>query len=222
MQRTESSRFLIPIVIFLDIIILGISIFFCVLRNTKNAYAEILIAPKDATIIIDNTEYKNGVYNFYPGTYTATIKKDNFETKEISVELKSNQTTLIYNYLTGINDDFSYYEYNQEDFSTLLRVAKNDEKAQKFLNDYNKYTKIRDYLPMSYAENGNMTGGKSISINISDGSGQCQEKSFCIIIKDYFGGNLEKALSLISERGYNPSDYEIYYTTKNEPELRRL
>ncbi len=62
----------------------------------KPAYLDILIAPADAKVEIAGIEYRNAVYEFEPGNYTAKISRTGAPTEEVTLTLEKNRTTGLY------------------------------------------------------------------------------------------------------------------------------
>lgn len=194
----------------LDIVVLAVASAVAVYRSLQSAQVEILVAPTSAKVVIDGKEYQNGTYNLFPGEYVAEIKADGFEGKERTITLEAGRKTRIYDFLTGKDSDFSYYETSAADMILLQQVGGGDEEVQEFVARQEKKTAIREVLPLTYSVNGN-EGGTSISVSVNEGGKECRRGTFCLLILDVFGGNLDKGLDMIKGAGYTPSNFEVLY-----------
>lgn len=170
-----------------------------ILKNFETATIDILIAPSSSIISIAGQDYTNGAYKMRPGKYTATIKKDGFEEKQIEIELLDNHITKLYDYLLMPDDNFSWYSNSghQDDLKILQKIG--DEKAKNFI----KAISIDNILPISDRQSG---------IVIDKKLGDCT-KNFCLKVTGNLKDNYDLVKNLIKQKGYNPEDYEITYFT---------
>ena len=192
-----------PLVIIADLIAVVILVLLFVFKTQKTAILDVLVTPLDATISINGQKYENGTYAVVPGEYTAVISHDNLETKTITVTAEANKTSKIYVYLTGENDDFSYYEAHDWDLETLdsISAKTSDAAAEAFTQKMD----IREILPYEYVDLENY-----VYFKIEQGSEEC-ESDFCLCITDHFGGSEALAYAKIAEQGYDLNDYEVHY-----------
>ena len=94
--------------------------------------------------------------------------------------------------------------------TSITQINPNEDTSDELSNSLYEQYPILNILPIIYAnydENWNYTEFRI------DGaiSAEC-DNEFCIKISDTTGGNYETALDLIRQKGYNPSDYKIFYT----------
>lgn len=115
-------------IIFIVMIILTLVVFMGALPAIKYlerpAFLDILVAPVEATITINDKQYHNAVYEMEPGRYTATVSMDGFKTITTELNLEKNKTTGLYTYLEPENGDWSFYDRqkNQESYEVLMRL----------------------------------------------------------------------------------------------------
>lgn len=213
-NRKEALHVLIPIVV---VVVLALSIFGIVklVEGLKSASLLIYVAPSDATVMIDGQEYTNGTYRFYPGTITAEISQEGFETKTETLELQNGQVTKLFAYLTEKSGDFSWYVSHDEDLS-ILRQISNDDLSQSFLKEYDqkiaKAEQIKNAPDLPYTaqdDNGNI-----ITIVYTESNNYCPRYSVkpCVIITKKIGNaSYELGLNLLREKGYDPDYFNIVY-----------
>lgn len=172
-----------------------------------SATLDIVVVPTEAKILINGEEYKNGVYqNVRTGKAKVNISLDGFETQEFEIELKRDERTRVYTYLEG---DAGWYEGMDEDSSYLLDIINEYKGEQQTVELKDKYPIMSD-IPIVYERYlNNYT--EYVSYRIDGGEYEGCEQEFCLKITDISGGNYERALKSIREKGYNPSDYEIIY-----------
>lgn len=189
------------------IIIILVLFIFKILRSST---LEILVTPSDATIIINDKTYKNGSYLLPAGEITAKISADDFDEKEIKLTLENNSTTRLYVFLTGEENDFSYYETHPEEIETLKKVGKDSDLVQDFLSKYEEKEDLKKFLPINYTNN-SLDPDTYINLSISYETEKCKTNSYCILISETFSGNYDFAVSLFEKYGYKAKDYEIIY-----------
>ena len=173
------------------------------IHNSKTATIDILFAPASARLTINGHEYQSGAYRVSPGELNGELSMEGLKTKTFSIEAIEDHTTKIYLYLTGKDDDFTYYENNEADFLLLETVG--DEKAKVFIDKMS----IKNFLPYEYATQNPDTLIYN-QFNVETDTIDCPNK-FCIQIVDISGGNEELAYDKFTEMGFNLNDYEVYY-----------
>ena len=199
---------IITSVIVFNIILIVILIIVFVTQNSKTALLDVLVTPSDSKITLSGQEVKNfETQKITPGQYIAKIEKDGMETKEIPLNLEKDTTTKLHVYLTGANNDFSYYIKNEKDENILEQVS--DQNSQEFIKKYS----IIKILP-TYYEKYTDNYSKHVWFQISQNK-YTSCKFICLKISDKTGDNQENAYNFLREKGYNPLDYEIEY--KYEP-----
>ena len=198
-------------VVFLDLaIILGV-VLLIMLHGTKTSTIDFMVAPSGAEISVNGQVIeRNSSYNTEPGDCHIVISMNGMQTKEIDITLEDDEHKTVKEYLEDEGGGFSYYTKNPNEIVTLEQVA--DEKARKFLDEYNKLSSIRNVLPLTFSNTYDSNSGEIVSISIKWGQGgSCEKNDYCLVITDFTGKNHEKALSMIREAGFNPDDYELVF-----------
>ena len=201
------------VVIIFNLILIGIVIFVLINQNSKTALLDVMVTPVDSKITLNNQEIKNfETQKFAPGQYTAKIEKEGMETKEIVLNLENNNTTKLYLYLIGVNNDLSYYKTNLQDGDILLKVY--DDKIKDFVLDYQSSLNILQKLPIKYANfSQDYTEYREYVIRQSTDQ-KCNHNAFCLEITDVNGDNYELALQDIRNNGGNPDFFTVFYKYK--------
>ncbi|MBR3137765.1 hypothetical protein IKG41_00200 [Candidatus Saccharibacteria bacterium] len=195
---------------FAVVCIILVSIIFIIINSGKNATLDIIVSPLSAEIKIDGKEYKNGTYQFEPGEVEVEITKDGFTSERKTILLEPNKTTKLYTYLMPIDGSFDWYLNHEEDMMILNTIG--DAEANADSASYREKYPIIEILPIQfvdYDENWELT-----EFRIDGGMFDGCEGTFCLKITDTTGGNYEKAIQMIKEKGFNPDDYEIIYENK--------
>ena len=188
------------------IILVAIGIFFAVDNAQKTATLKILVAPSSAEISINGTKYSNGTHNIKPGTYTATISKQGFETQTLEFEAKKDEESHVYLYLEQ-TDGGDWYSENEGD-ALIVGSIQSYYSTQKIQELYkqNPLTSILpikvDYYFNNYASHVKYT----ISYQV-----QSDNETIQIIITDYTGGNYDAAIANLENHKIDPGAYEIKY-----------
>lgn len=185
------------------------AIVMAIIDAQKTAKIEVLVAPSFAKVEIDHTKLKtSGTSKYYPGEYTVTISADGFESTETTLNLEKDQTATLYLYLQPTTENYNFYLENKTESNLVQRI--NDLRTQASNNAYiNKYP-ITEVLPINIVEQ-NREKNEWTEFHINYGQYENCKTEFCIKISDYTGGNQERALNIIREKGFNPDDYEIIY-----------
>lgn len=185
-------------------------------HNEAKSMASFNIAPQSAIVEVNGKEYRSGAYEFEPGKYHATIKKDGFDSKEIDFEIKNRQTTVVNDYILN-EDGFEYFEYSENDLQILRRIDVKE--VKEFISHYDKKLEVRDYLPIegTFDANAGKTNAHSLFLKyqIASGemSGKCK-KAFCIVVNSYDTNKtlLEKAVAdELKKRDFDIKEYEVVY-----------
>ena len=184
------------------------------LNILKSAQLSILVTPLDAKILINNKEFKNGTYRFFPGEVSVKIEKEGMETKEYSIELKRNHTETLYDYLIGLGDNkFDAYNHNLADYNALKLIAGDDEKSADFIKKTERKLSIAEILPLERfveattpaPETGML--GRETQISLGTDKEGCDELICLYLLNNT--GSLDTARELVQEYGYNLDDYKI-------------
>ena len=196
------------------ILLFGISAFiliilvtFSVLAFRPNAELIVLVAPNKATILLDGKKIHNGTQAIRAGKHTLKATLNGLETKTQEIELSANETKSVNLYLTGENDDFSYYLKDEEDIDLLAMM--DDEKAIKFVSEYRTAKTITELLPITIVQD---YGEASSKLEL----GENCTRSYCLKITDSGAELKEMMFEKIKSLGYNPDDYEIQYELLDE------
>lgn len=196
------------------ILLFGISAFiliilvtFSVLAFRPNAELIVLVAPSKATILLDGKKIHNGTQAIRAGEHTLKASLNGLETKTQEIELSANETKSVNLYLTGENDDYSYYLKDEEDIDLLAMM--DDEKAIKFVSEYRTAKTITELLPITIVQD---YGEASSKLEL----GENCTRSYCLKITDSGAELKEKMFEKIKSLGYNPDDYEIQYELLDE------
>ncbi len=173
-----------------------------------SASLDLLVVPTDATIMVDGERFENGIYeNLTAGKKKVVISREGFDTAEYEIELKRGETTRLYAHLGG-NPDW-YKNLTDQDTLYLLDIIYEYEGQQQLKELRAKYP-IMESLPIVFEKYFN-NYTEYVNYRIDGGEYKECKSDFCLKITDYSGGNYDRALNLIREKGYTPDDYEILY-----------
>ncbi len=183
--------------ILIAVIAIAIPITLLVIDSLKTSTLLIFVTPLDATITINGKQYPNGNYRLFPqnGQVTATISKDGYQSKEISLSLESNKTTTLYTYLVCDNGELYCYLKDTESYNLLKYLNNSDEALTSFL----KKSAIASILPIS-------TGDLSVSLNLEKSKDQIYLDVF-----DLSGENKNLVYDILKQSGFDINDYYINY-----------
>jgi len=107
----------------------------------KKTYLSLNFAPASATIAINGETYRNGVYEFEPGTYEISVTADNFISKTYTATVSENSETDVVGYLRCKDKTLECYKENEDDFEVLIQVA--DDNARDFVETWRKISSIK-------------------------------------------------------------------------------
>ncbi len=210
MNQRKRGKIIIVSGIIVFIAIVAISIIFFIIDSQKTATLHTIIAPSFAKMNIDGKTYPiNKDIRFKPGEYTVTIIANDFETQERKLNLQEHQTTTLALYLNPEEGDpFNWYETHDEEYSYYLSAANYlaNESAANYAAKYPIVTAI----PFTVVEVDPVTYDWT-EYSVTGGNFDGCKTDFCVKITDTTGGNREKALQKIREKGFNPDDYQILY-----------
>lgn len=116
------------------------SIFFFILNLDKTSEIEILVAPKDSIIKLNDTTYKNGTHKIKPGIYKVTItpdlkifKENQFVNYEKEINIQDKTKFKLYYALEPTQNNANYYLENSADYSIVQGIddlrAREEQKA---------------------------------------------------------------------------------------------
>lgn len=200
--------------IIISVVLATIAITITILNVLKNAQLNVLVAPLDAKIYINNKEFKNGTYRFYPGEVSVRIEREGMETKEYTIELKSNHTEVLHEFLLGQGEDkFDLYNHSLADYEALKLVAKDDETVNDYIKKTERKLSVAEVLPLELFVDADTpapeTGmlGRETQISLGTDKEGCDEL-ICLYLLDNTG-SMDTARELLDEYGYNLDDYKI-------------
>lgn len=188
-----------------------------ILDFCKNAYLSVLVAPLDSSIYINGKEYANGTYRLFPGEVSVKIEREGMEAQEFQIGLESHKTTTLYIFLSGADNDFSYYETSLADYEALkiivLSSEDSDSAAEQFAEKTEQILSISDALSISsFTSNDTLSpvnGQLGWETIIKDGTdNEACKKLICLQILDNTGST-DSAKELLSKYGYNFDDYQV-------------
>lgn len=201
----------------------------------KPAFLDVLVTPLDAKVEINGNEYRNAVYGFEPGEYTATVTKEGFEPKTVNFELEKNKTTGLYLYLEPNDGDLNYYtqKKNVESLNALLKMHGYSEKGKQLdtnwapidksesMNELIQKVALKSVTPFDFAICGTpakRTNCDSIIVKY-DYDLAC-ENQLCLIISGRRENLTEEVKNGVqkelAEKGYNLDNYRYAYLQKED------
>ncbi len=215
-QKIKGNKFVLGFLIF-DLLAIIFLIVLSVISSFRTATVSIQVVPLDSKITINGKTYENNnTYNILPSKNAKIeISHEDLETISYTQDLDNDTTTNISKYLTGKDQDFSYYEYkdHQKDLEGLVTLAPSFPKETK-LQSFVKWAKIKDVTPIS--QNSLCDGAEirdncySIFIN-ANYYHDCNNK-LCIAISDTSGKkHPELYEKLLKDKGYDLKDYKVIY-----------
>ena len=94
-----------------------------IINIDKTATIEVLVAPSDATLIIDNREFPTkATIKIKPGIYSVEIKKDGFVNYTGEINAIANQTVYLYEYLKDKDGNTNVSDENSEDALRIQQI----------------------------------------------------------------------------------------------------
>lgn len=197
----KSPRFYIvsSIIVFILIVIV-LSIFS--IQDTMfidKKKVEVLVAPSDSIITVDDKVVKGGYISLKPGSYKYTVTREHFEEKTGALIIKDNETapTLIALLSPLDNEGKVIYNSLQQEYSQI--EGKAGQKANEDGEEFRSNNPIINSLPYSnplfkigYKIDSSYTTGKSIIITIHSSP-------------VYYANALQQIRNL----GYDPVDFNI-------------
>ena len=156
----------------------------------------VLVAPESAKILINGKEYKNGTYDFSPGTYSISISADGFEEKTVELTANSGEIALLYDYLLPTSGKYSLNDYK------LLKYLSKDEKTSALLEARANAVAFVSILPLEYS---------SLTVSDDSDSSSCPaDPNLCIKISSSSLSESE-AIDFLKSEGYDLSDLVISF-----------
>lgn len=203
----------------LSIVVIAICLIVQALGNaTIGSYLSLNIAPSSAKITINGKDYRNGVWEFPSGQYSAVISADGFESKTISFKVDGGTTT-VYDYIVNKNEGMKVFEKDETSMG-VLRHMKNDEKAKEYVAKYDEKVKIKDVLPLQMSAGcvrEECDSNQMVTVENGSNNKQCKQE-FClrVVAKGISNDAAIKnaAERAVKMRGYSLDDYEVIYEKK--------
>ena len=191
-----------------SVVIVILVLIYVSIKMTFSASLDVLVVPTDATIMIDGEKFENGIYeNLAVGKRKVVISREGFDTSEFEIELKRDEKTRLYAHLGGNQE---WYD-NLTDQTTLYLLDSIYEfEGQQQLKVIRAKYPIMESLPIVYEKYFN-NYTEYVYYRIDGGEYEKCKTEYCLKITDFTGGNRDRALDLMREKGYNPDDYEIIY-----------
>ena len=179
-QKIKGNKFILGFLIF-DLLAIILLIVLAIIGSFRTATVSIHVAPLDSKITINGKTYENNnTYNILPSKNAKIeISHEGLETISYTQDLDNNTTTNISKYLTGKDQDFSYYEHkdHKKDLEQLLSLSYNFPKETK-LQSFVKWAKIKDVTPISrddICKDGANIRGNCYSVFMSQSFKQCSD-----------------------------------------------
>lgn len=208
-RKSRQKFFLNSVIIFLLLCLLALIFFFInwLTNYDKTATLDFFIAPSTATIKLNNQSLKSdGKIKLKPGNYLVTIENSNFSGFSKEIELKTNQTTFLYEYLEPDQNHQDYYQTHPEETSRIQHIS--DFKADLERKNYTDSDPIFKVTPFSSYQSG-------FSINAEK-----QKQTSKVLLKiDLFTCSDQQLDSLksaayqyLKDNQINPDNYDIEFT----------
>ena len=211
-KKLNQKTLTIAGVVVVILLLLIISIYY-IYNRINDATINVLVAPSSAKITIDNHTYTNGTYRIPSGKHTVVLSKDDFETIEEEINIKSNETYNYYNYLVYKDGSMGWYADHPDDSGLLETIIPYLGEVE-YKSIEQKYP-LLSHLPVKEDYyNDSLTYHYKFDISYTIGA----DNTPIIIITDYTGNNKDRAYEKIRSFNCNPEDYQIRYTDISEPD----
>lgn len=188
------------------IVILVVVLTVVTVRRLYSGSLRIVVAPTTAEIMIDGKKYQNGLYEGMKiGTVQAKIAAEGFESESFDLDLAAGETTKLYLCLKTDNPELLQTE-DYVEACALVKEYYGEREKEEFWQKY----PIANDIPI-VVEKYSQNYTNYIYYRIDLGEYENCEGAICLKITDISGGNYERALQTMRDKGYNPDDYEIIY-----------
>ena len=205
-----------------DVIIVIAIVVVIIYNATKSAIISFEIAPIDATITVNgDSSYRNGSFQFHPGTYEINISHEGLDSKNFTVELDTDSNAAITTFLSSEGGfDFYRLKDNYSSFLMLARIAASDDNkttdkdtsAEEFIEKFQyEYSKYSNDLPVTYSEyNEEGRLKKYITIRAK------YDCMFTLCLEAIVFDEEEKKMvvPMLENAGFDVEEYEIEYVVR--------
>ena len=156
MEKIFNKTVLKIIAIISGILLVGFVIFITVdhiINHDKTSKIDILVAPSNSEIIIDEKPYDNKqTIRIKPGTYKVTIRREGFNSFEGVITVADGETLKLYEFLTETDENGTFYSDNADEATIMQQIS--DYKADKEHEDYIGSDPVWNYIPYYSYKNG--------------------------------------------------------------------
>jgi hypothetical protein len=196
---------LLAVAAFVLIVTVALVLWFIDLKKT--ASVDILVAPTAATVKVGYKNYRNGSHRLEPGEYNVSISMDGFKTHTQKLSVKDKDKLELYVALERTDGGLDWYADRPEEDAVYTAIAdKNYEKQANIFAEKYPIVKVLPIRFANYVNNYSEYIEYRIDYELSDSGDK-----LVLVITDVTGGNRERALQKIRDKGFNPDDYEVEY-----------
>lgn len=122
------------------------SIVHLIINADKTATIEVLVAPSDATVLIDGKHYSTDTkVRIKPGTYAVKIEKDGFISYNGSIKASDGETSYLYEFLNETDENGTYYKDHEKEAGRAQQIS--DKIADIFHQNYTGTDNIWNVTP---------------------------------------------------------------------------
>ena len=119
-QKKKSSRKWVVLGSIMAAVIAVVIVLLVVMTNRGKAMLIVQVTPASAVVEIDGKKYQNGTYEINPvKSARVVVYKEGFATQVFRFDAEVGETVAVATFLTGENDDLSYYRDNYDDLYLL-------------------------------------------------------------------------------------------------------
>ena len=199
-EVNNKKKLIVIVVVALVLALIAFAITLIVRNINSNNKTEltVLVAPETAKVEINGKEYKNGTYDFAPGTYSVSLSADGFESKTVELTANSGEIALLYDYLLPTSGKYSLKDYD------LLKYLSKDETTKSLLEARASAVSFLSLLPYDFPDEG-------VSVEDFSSSSECPaDPNLCIKVTS-LSLSKEDALALIKAQGYDLTDLTVFF-----------
>lgn len=190
----------------LFLLIVAIIIGYLIYTSIYSASVKIVVAPKDAKIMIGDKRFKNGEHRIKPGDYDVNITHDGFENYTNSFSVEKGEQAKVYVCMDN-NDGVNWYD-NDKEFAVLC------DEAYEYLYDQETREKYADKI-FSITPFHSYDKGFNIDAELNEETGEIVVSIYALSCKPArIEGLNQNALEWLRKAGVNPDDYTIKFTNE--------